>query len=173
MHPSVVLTTLKSNDWLLYRQLRLTALAESPNAFGSTLELEQSRTPAEWSGRLSAAETSNGDLPLVALVEGAASGLAWAKRDSQSPLVVNLFQMWVAPERRGAGVGAALLRESITWAKGLGAEAMHLGVAHGESPALRLYIRAGFLPFGSSEPLRPGSALLSQNMRLVLRESVV
>jgi len=173
MPSSVVLAILKPEDWSLYRQLRLAALAESPNAFGSTLELEQSRTAEEWSRRLSAAASSGGDLPLLALVENIVSGLAWAKRDSSSPSVVNLFQMWVAPERRGAGVGSALLRESIAWAKRLGAESMCLGVTCGDSPAMRLYSRAGFVPFGATEPLRPGSALLAQNMRLALRESAV
>src|SRR5690606_25154746 len=45
-----------SDEWELYRSLRLAALAESPNAFGSTLDAEQRRER----GVVCAARVGNG-----------------------------------------------------------------------------------------------------------------
>jgi GNAT superfamily N-acetyltransferase len=109
---------------------------------------------------------SGGHYPLVAEVDGVAAGLTWAKADVADSAVVHLFQVWVAPENRGRGVAAALLHDAIQWAKARDARFVELGVTCGDTPAVRLYTRAGFKPVGPPEPLRPGSALLSQPMRL-------
>ncbi|MEO8495523.1 MAG: GNAT family N-acetyltransferase [Planctomycetota bacterium] len=81
--------------------------------------------------------------------------------------------MWVAPAHRGKGVGQALLQEAIAWATREGAHSVQLGVACGDSSATRMYLRAGFTQTGPTEPLRPGSALLAQTMKLAIRESAV
>lgn len=38
---------------------------------------------------------------------------------------------------------------------------------------MRLYVSEGFVPFGQVEPLRSGSALLSQKMRFQIPNAVV
>lgn len=43
---------------------------------------------------------------------------------------------------------------------------VQLGVTCGETSAVRLYASEGVKAFGAPEPLRTGSPLLSQNMRL-------
>jgi len=159
---------LKPAEWRPYRELRLRALADSPDAFGSTLAAEQARPDEAWRERLEAAATSGQDLALVAEHQGALLGLVWAKRDAADTGVVNLFQMWVAPEVRGLGTGRGLLRGAVEWARGLGANVVQLGVTCGPTSAVRLYTREGFKPYGPAESLRPGSPLLAQCMRLVL-----
>jgi hypothetical protein len=47
----VVLTRVAPEDWQRLRDVRLAALAESPEMFGSTLAKEQSFDEAEWRGR--------------------------------------------------------------------------------------------------------------------------
>lgn len=158
----------EASEWQIYRELRLRALAESPDAFGSTFALEQVRTDEEWQAWLSAGASSPLDLPLLGLAGGEAAGLAWAKVDSSNPSAVNLFQMWVAPEHRSHGLGAELLHQAIAWAQARGAATLSLGVTLGDSPAVRLYRRAGFVPSGQPEPLRPNSPLLAQAMVLRL-----
>lgn len=160
--------TLEAHDWPAWRAIRLRSLADSPDAFGSMLAEEQARPADAWAARLAAAAVSGRDRPLVAEAGGSPVGLLWAKRDAADASVVNLFQVWVAPEWRGRGVGASLLHEAIRWARSTGALAVQLGVASGDTPAMRLYARAGFRPVGAPEPLRPGSVLLSQAMRLAL-----
>ena len=76
--------------------------------------------------------------------------------------------MWVAPESRGSGCGAMLLDAIVAWAREARARSVALGVTRGDTPAWRLYTRAGFEPVGDPVPLRSGSPLLAQPMRLEL-----
>jgi GNAT superfamily N-acetyltransferase len=98
-----------------------------------------------------------------------AVGLAWARIDPSEPGVARLYQMWVAPGSRRGGVGRALLGAAIAWARGKGATSMYLSATCGETPAARLYARAGFVAAGDPEPIRPGSEVLAQLLRLELR----
>jgi GNAT superfamily N-acetyltransferase len=163
---SIVIRTLQPQDWATYRALRLRALADSPDAFYTTLAEEEERSPANWEARLTAAAVSDRDYPLIAEVNGVAAGLLWAKADATDSSLVDLFQMWVAPERRGCGVAAALLREAIGWARRGNARLVRLDVTCGDTPAVRLYTREGFQNVGAPWALRPGCAVLSQSMQL-------
>ena len=89
-----------------------------------------------------------------------------------NPDVANLYQMWVAPNYRGLSAGQMLLESVIAWASAANMCYLVLNVTCGDSPALRLYVRAGFQAVGEPEPLRPGSELLAQPMRLALRMGV-
>lgn len=157
-----------AHEWPLYRSLRLRALGDAPTAFCSTLAEEAARTDADWAWRLNIGATSGRDRPLVAELAGSPVGLAWAKADAGDASLVNLFQMWVAPEARGHGVAAALLDAAVLWARGTGARTLQLGVVCGNDPARRLYERAGFRDAGAAEPQRPGSSRMEQKMRLRL-----
>ncbi|MDJ0788043.1 MAG: GNAT family N-acetyltransferase, partial [Myxococcota bacterium] len=84
-------------EWELYRALRLRALGDSPDAFGSTLEREEAFEASAWESRLAAGCASSTDLPLVAVHDGAEVGLAWGRIEPESPERANLYQMWVAP----------------------------------------------------------------------------
>ena len=168
MNDAFTIRRLEPHDWDTYRALRLRSLQDSPDAFGSTWAAEDALPAGHWSGRLSAAAVSGKDCPLVAEAGGTAAGLVWAKADADNEALVNLFQMWVAPEYRGLGVAAALVREAVAWARSRQAQAVRLGVTCGDTPAARLYARAGFVPVGAPEPLRDGCALLSQTMQLAL-----
>lgn len=95
-------------------------------------------------------------------------GLVWCKSSGIEVDVVELFQMWVAPDARGFGVGRALLECAVTWAMDQGAQRVRLGVTIADSPAMRLYKATGFYSVGIAEPLREGSALMSQSMELIL-----
>lgn len=166
--PSVIYQRLAPDAWRSYRDVRLAALMDAPDAFSSTLPAEQQRPAAQWHERLAAAQTSGRDLPLVAVVDGLAVGLLWAKVDAADARIVHFFQMWVAPEVRGHGIGKTLVDQAVSWAQSVHARCVHLGVTCGDTPALRLYTAAGFQAFGAPVALRDGSPLQVQNMRLVL-----
>lgn len=167
----VTVRTIHPSEWRAYKAIRLRALGDAPDAFASTLALEVERPDALWQERLSLAATSNQDLPFFAVSGAEPVALAWAKVDAVNPCNVNLFQMWVAPECRGQGIGGRLLDHASRWARSTGATWLSLGVTCGDTPALRLYSRAGFIAIGRPEPLREGSSLRAQNMRLALTES--
>jgi ribosomal protein S18 acetylase RimI-like enzyme len=159
-------------EWPAYRALRLRSLADAPNAFGSSLALEESWAQELWMARLMAADVSGRDCPLVAESGGPDSamlGLLWAKCDTDDAGIVNLFQMWVAPEARGRGAASALVDEAVTWARAIGARLVRLGVVVDNQDAIRLYEHKGFRNGGEPAPIRPGSALLEQTMQLALQ----
>lgn len=165
----ITVRVIQASEWRLYKSLRLRALADAPDAFGSTWEQESLRADAHWQERLSLAASSGQDLPLFAIIEEAPVGLAWAKVDAAHSDNINLFQMWVAPESRGHGAATQLLELAIQWARDKGAARISLGVTCGDSPALRLYTKVGFIASGAPEPLREGSSLQAQSMHLALR----
>ncbi len=156
------------DEWRLYRDLRLHALREAPDAFGSMYAHEARRSDSEWTSRLSRGVSSPWDLPLVAEASDEPCGLAWVRIEEDAPAIAHLYQMWVAPTRRRQGTGRALLDAAVAWARLAGAHTIVLDVTTGNNDAARLYERVGFIPTGEPKLLRPGSTLLSQAMRLSL-----
>lgn len=55
-----------------------------------------------------------------------------------------LEELYVAPDRRGEGIGRALLEAAIDLAREAGAKDMHLGTSEGDTAAIGLYESAGF-----------------------------
>ncbi len=166
--PGFVIHTLRAGEWQAYRAIRLRALADAPDAFGSTLAREEALAPDTWAARVAKSVVSGIDYPLVAEAGGEFVALAWAKVDADDAGIVNLFQMWVAPQWRAHGVAGALLRSAIGWAQARGADAVQLGVNCANAAAVSLYARAGFVPVGAPYPMREGTALMEQTMRLEL-----
>jgi ribosomal protein S18 acetylase RimI-like enzyme len=165
---SVAVRRFTADEWRIYRALRLRALRESPDAFGSTFDLEVVRVDSDWQDRLARAATASDELPLVALVDDTPAGLCWGRVDELEPDVADLFQVWVAPEYRGHGVSRLLVETAVTWARAAGLRILRLDVTSGNSAAINLYRRLGFVETGTSHPLRPGSALQCLAMELAL-----
>jgi ribosomal protein S18 acetylase RimI-like enzyme len=165
-----IIRTIAPHEWIAYREIRLRALKESPDAFGSTYEREALYTDDAWQQRLADTANRSLDFPLFAEVDGILVGLAWGRVSREVPERANLYQMWVDPEYRGRGIGRMLVDAVITWAREKDLDALELDVTISNAPAVRLYRRAGFVVFGEPEPLRPGSKLLEQAMRLALKD---
>ncbi|BDT57615.1 N-acetyltransferase [Massilia varians] len=165
---AVLVRRLLEHEWQAYRAIRLRALAQAPEAFGSTLAREEELPDETWAARVAKSVVSGIDCALVAEQGGAFIGLLWAKVDAQDAGRVNLFQMWVAPQWRGRGVAAALPDEALAWARARGTRVVHLGVNSENAGALRLYGRAGFRPIGEPYLMREGAPHMEQEMRLIL-----
>ncbi|UVW29443.1 GNAT family N-acetyltransferase [Massilia sp. H6] len=163
-----MIRTLQCEQWQAYRAIRLRALLEAPDAFGSTLAREEALALHVWEARVAQSVVSGIDCPLVADAGGEFVALAWVKVDADDPGIVNLFQMWVAPAWRGKGVAQALLRQATGWAVERRAQALQLGVNCANGAAMSLYARTGFVAVGVPVPMRDGAALMEQTMRLQL-----
>lgn len=165
MTPSHRVRRLSRHEWPAYRALRLRALADAPTAFATTLADARQLEDADWARRTASGAESPTEIALVAELDSQLVGLTWSRIDPADPGVAQLYQMWVEPGLRGRGVGASLLDAAVRWASGAGARFLELSVTCGNSTALRLYERAGFVSFGRREPLRAGSELEVQPMR--------
>lgn len=159
---------IKTNEWRKYRDLRLRALRDSPNAFGSTYEAEETRTDDMWGSRVDAATSSEIDCALFAHNHEIVCGLVWCKLSITDPGTADIYQMWVDPAARGLGAGHALLDAAVTWARKMDACRVRLGVTDADSPAMRLYKSYGFRQIGNMEPLRDGSQFKVQTLELNL-----
>ncbi len=159
-------------EWPVYKGLRLAALTEAPNAFGSTVAAESGRSDADWQDFLNQGINCSNSMPLLALHNGKAAGLAWGKMDSlssnPSPNISQetayLYRMWVHPDYRGLGIARQLMAAFKTWAISCGATVLALDVAIDNSGAYHLYRAFGFNDAGQPTPLRQGSQLQVQPM---------
>lgn len=130
------------------RRIRLRALAESPDAYGSRHEDEATRPLSEWRRWLSEGAT------FVAEDRGEWIGLVAALVDRRDPEGFFVLSMWVDPRRRGEGLGRQLLDAAVSYAVHQGAVRVRLGVVEGNGAARHLYESAGFRATGEREPLR-------------------
>lgn len=169
MRGNIDVSIIQAAQWEAYRDIRLHALQDSPDAFGTTWEQARTLTDPEWRARLERV-TPALDHPMLARLEGRNAGLAWARIEPTDLAVAFLYQMWVAPESRGRGVGRALMDAAIGWAEARDARLLKLDVTCGDRPARRLYDALGFQPVGEPVPMRPGSDLMEQPMALSLGE---
>lgn len=140
----IALSTIRTEDWRVWRELRLEALREAPYAFASTLGEWQHRGDSEsrWRERLRSVPF-NVIARLGAEAAGMISGLPAAVPES-----VELISMWVAPFARGRGVGDALIGAVVSWAREQGAKRIELAVREQNTHAIALYTRNGFVDAG-------------------------
>jgi RimJ/RimL family protein N-acetyltransferase len=131
------------DDWATLARVRLTALADAPEAFYSTLAAEEHRTEAEWRAAATTATwfaALDGDAPpagLVAVVHGGRGG--------HPPGDAMLVSMWVAHAHRGTGLAAELVAAALDGAAAAGAERLTLWVRTGNRRAITAYERMGFV----------------------------
>ncbi|MGK5641625.1 N-acetyltransferase family protein [Streptomyces sp. URMC 126] len=139
---------LHSDEWRLYRSVRLAALADAPEAFGSTWAREHVFPEETWRQRLVRRNT------FLAERAGEPCGLAGVLPDG--PRTADLVSFWVAPTARGSGTADLLLDAALAWAAEHGHTTLRLRVTDGNDRAERFYLRRGFTRTGEARPVRPG-----------------
>lgn len=141
----IELQMLTPDEWPLWRELRLRALEDAPSAFGSRIEDWHDADEARWRQRLSLPGSCN----LVARLDGRPVGMVSGVPAEETD-AAELVSLWVAPDARGRGVGDALLTAVAQWARERGARELRLDVAVGNTSAIALYVRHGFVDLGPS-----------------------
>jgi GNAT superfamily N-acetyltransferase len=153
------LERLGANDGLRLRAIRLRALLDAPDAFGSTYEEAVARTAESWSEQASELPT------FVAVVNGLDVGMVRCARSEADPATAWLISMWVAPDVRRGGVGGALVDAIIEWAQCHNVSRVLLDVADANQPAIALYARKGFQPNGEVSTLPPPRGHIHEHQR--------
>lgn len=140
---------LETNEWERLREIRLKALKEAPDAFGSTFEETATRPTASW------IEQTNTLPTFVAVHRGLDSGIVRCAPHSEKESVADLISMWVAPSARGIGAGSALIDAVIDWARSEGYAQLLLDVDDSNNFATALYERKGFKSTGVTSCFPP------------------
>jgi len=158
----------RAEEWGALRDVRLSALADSPDAFGATLEHERGFDEARWRGWITGEGWSGDVATFVAAERGRFVGMATGFHPDDDPTIVHLFAMWVRPDRRRGGVGRKLVAAVLRWASDLASvDQVVLRVTISNESAVRFYASCGFIPTSEEpEALREGSPLTTQTMRL-------
>lgn len=149
----IELRELSADDWPLWRELRLAALAEAPYAFGSRLADWQGDGDREerWRERLAIPDSYN----VIAVRDGRPVGMVSGVPGDDAEGIPELISMWVSPVARGLRVGDLLVEAVARWARRRGARVLRLAVMPDNAAAIGLYTRAGFRHNGLMGSLVP------------------
>ncbi len=132
------------DDWQRLREVRLAALAESPEMFGSDCAKEQAFDEAEWRRRAAT---------FLASRDGVDVGMAGVYEFDGEWSVMG---MWLAPAARGTGVVEALVHACESVAQDAGATTLALGVMEDSPRGRHAYVRLGYDFTGEREHVRDG-----------------
>lgn len=150
----IELRLLTPADWQAHRELRLTALQDSPHAFGATYAENAAYDEATWRARLSAiaywqARIDTTPVGMAGLwdVQLDADGPDQVDEQDQFPWLIGMF---VTPAARGQGIGAALVKAVCWEAAARGHAELLLDVTESNAPARALYERCGFRYTGAT-----------------------
>lgn len=157
--------TARPDDWRRWRELRLRALADAPDASGEVLV-----EVAQWPDEVWRASMAREPLRALWIAErdGTPVGMAVLKIRDDDTARAHLYEMWVAPEARQTGAGRSLVEAALGWARSRAALEVELRVSESNEPAAALYAATGFVDTGERQPLRPGSPLTSRVLRATL-----
>jgi RimJ/RimL family protein N-acetyltransferase len=147
----VLVRKLTENDLDTFWALRLRALTDNPESFGSTYEETVARGRVSMLQRMGIGhEDENFSLGAF---EEALIGTAGFRRDAglKERHKGYVFGMYVVPEMRGRRAGRALMQEMIAQVEDLeGLEQLHLAVVTTNEAACRLYLSLGFRIYGTA-----------------------
>jgi RimJ/RimL family protein N-acetyltransferase len=134
---------LGEEDAEAFRALRLAALRQDPDAFGSTYQSEAADSLQRFRERLADGRVHG------AFRHGALLGMAgYARRDwPKSRHKAGLWGLYVQPAERGHGAARALM-QAVIRAAAAEIEILQLKVVSTNQPALRLYVGLGFAQYG-------------------------
>ncbi len=142
-------------DWQAWRDIRLQALRDAPDAFSSTYAEQNKLGEDHWRQRVAGGGLFLAWIPEVSAAEPA--GMAAGYQAVAG--TVELVSMFVRPQARGRGVGEALIDAVTGWARERDATSVHLWVTETNKHARLLYERCGFSVTAERQPLPSNPAL--------------
>jgi GNAT superfamily N-acetyltransferase len=151
------------DDWAELRAIRLEALIDTPDAFGSTYEMANNFSNDQW--RAMAAQRYY----FLAERDGAVVGMISGGLNDDHPGTHWLYGMYVTPSVRGSAAAALLVAVVEEWARGEGACELFLHVGSSVARARGFYKKMGFEPTSESHAMArdPKLELITMRRSLV------
>ena len=141
---------LKPSDAESYLRIRLEALQNSSEAFATSYKEEKDQSAEKYKSRFQSKES----FTFGAFEKGKLIGAITLVKEKLFKLRhrANIVAMYVSPEKRGSGIGKALVVEAINKANDLeGVEQVYLTVVTTNQSAKKLYSSMGFKVFGTEK----------------------
>lgn len=142
--------TLGTDDWQTYRQVRLAALEDSPEAFVATADQEQGYDDERWQERMVRSKR------ILATRDGQTVGVVSLGRTASpddDQQVGEIFGLWVTPAARGTGVATALINASAVAARDNGDTHVLYWVGTDNGRAVAFASGIGFRPTDFRRPM--------------------
>ena len=158
MTDALLVRRCRTRDATTLRALRLEALGDTPEAFGSTLAEASEWSPERW-----VAMATDWNFYL-GYYEGVPAGMASGGWHEHYPGTHWLFGMYVSPSARGTGLAGALVDAVAAWARAEGGTALHLHVTESVARARRFYEKMGFVPTDEVTPMHRDPSLQLMEM---------
>ena len=154
----IALEPLTPQNAMVFKDVRLRALRDSPSAFASTYAAESRLTDTDWRNRASE-WSSTSSTTYLAMDAGSPCGIVSGFLDKDDAAIAHLASMWVAPTHRRLGIGRQLVNAIIDWARRHRARTLQLIVTSNNDIAIKFYQRLGFTLTGKTAPYRNDPAL--------------
>lgn len=153
---------------LVFKQVRLRALQESPTAFSSTHAKESLLPDEEWQKRAARWGGDGDDAIFLAFDGEAVCGIVGSYVEPQRRERAQVISMWVDPGYRRAGVGKALIDAVGDWNRFRRVRELVLMVTSVNAGAIAFYEGLGFAKTGATGEYPNDAAIIEYEMRLEL-----
>ncbi len=155
---------LSPDDWQEYRDLRLRALKEDPEAFSSTYAEAALLPEGRWKSRLLDAQKGERSWLCFARERGKLVGMIGAFIDDGAPGTATIVSVYVPIEERGKGISGRLMEWVLKeLSRNASLKRANLAVNKAQLPAIGLYERFGFQCVGT-ERAQMGDGSLAEEM---------
>lgn len=158
-----VIRDIAEDDWPVLREIRLRALADSPDAFTSDHNLEFGQGERQWRERV------RSEIWLLAFDGPAAAepvGVIAANRvPASSSADPFLSSLWVDPGYRRQGIARSLIQAAVDRVAASGARAVLLWVLDGNDAAHLFYAAVGFVSTGDCQEVNWPEKGLERKLR--------
>jgi ribosomal protein S18 acetylase RimI-like enzyme len=145
----ITVRALGEEDWQQFRDVRLMALQDSPDAFVATADQEAALEEQTWRDRMRRARR------LVAERDGTPMGVvSLGQGDPEHSVTGELFGLWVAPQGRGGRVAWKLVAAGAAQALADGHKSLGYWVGTHNGPAVAFASSFGFRPTGTRRPMK-------------------
>lgn len=136
---------LRADEWPLYKQIRVEAVTDSPQAFGSNREQQLAHPDSFWQQRLEDAGRGERQWLLFARLGADLVGMIGAYRDENDPREATVISVYVTPAARGKGISHRLMRAILDELRKAAVHKVWIGVNIEQKAALHLYQKTGFV----------------------------
>jgi ribosomal protein S18 acetylase RimI-like enzyme len=150
---------IRESDLAAFKALRLEALREHPEAFGTDYEEDAGQSESVWKDRVGKAAGDPSGSIVLADAGNELAGMVgvWRGTGVKTRHEANIWGVYVRPKYRGLKLTDGMIGEALGWCRGGDVRIVRLGVGTYNTAAIRCYQRCGFQVCGiSPEKIRVG-----------------
>jgi RimJ/RimL family protein N-acetyltransferase len=167
MYGEIAIRFIEERDVLALKALRLEALRDCPEAFGSDYEENLKQPDSFWEERLGKAARHKDQTIVLADAGGELAGMVGVVRNSGAKCrhAAGIWGVFVRPKYRGRKLPARMIEAVMRWCRERGIRIVRLTVNSENQVAIRCYEKCGFAVSGRSlEEIRVGERYFDELM---------